>query len=577
MKTKILHWTSVLLASSALLLSACSEDNGKDTSDPTPVFPDMATLNIPAGETSCNVSFTPNMDWTVSIPTDAETSEWFKLSDGVVETSSISGKASTEPVTIQVITTVQDVYDETPSCEVSLTMGGQTQVIAKVTRQTAAREFDIYLSGFSMDEGTQEAIDFSFEYSETPVAKYTESSEPEVAPEGAPELIWFTGKIGYMQVVKAESNFEWLASTPDWLTVTARPQKGEYFVTADFAQITEQEINGAIGMIDFYDRNIDPATDPGNNAHNRYCFVLPNLTKVVRNGSGAATAAFSFNAEGYAVDSNGTVSEEKSSTGSLYSTKDVVFYIGEKNNGWYWCYEASQHEWVTIVDSWDAEGNPFQQHSYTVSVKANEGETRDVLVIALPKAMADNLNNIGGPDAMFGDGSALLPEYEPYLIATIEQEGEGGSEGGSEGGVTVAMADIETYNSLAAEGYVLFEDLTNVDPGTDKDVAENAGEIEMGAKLYRLTYNIADLSTEMFLPLTITGSYSYYDSYPYGNQWLALVDSSMGIVGSGQYAIVMSGLDMSQGQKGDKGSIAFFGNTPYGPGVVARIICVRNY
>ena len=39
--------------------------------------------------------------------------------------------------------------------------------------------------------------------------------------------------------------------------------------------------------------------------------------------------------------------------------------------------------------------------------------------------MADNLNNIGGPDAMFGDGSALLPEYEPYLIATIEQEGEG--------------------------------------------------------------------------------------------------------------------------------------------------------
>ena len=316
MKTKILHWTSVLLASSALLLSACSEDNGKDTSDPTPVFPDMAKLNIPAGETSCNVSFTPNMDWTVSIPTDAETSKWFSLSDGVVETSSISGKASTEPVTLYVTTTDEEVYDQMPTCEVMLTMGGQTQVIAKVTRQTAAREFDIYLSGFQTDEGTQEPYDFSFEYSETPVAKYTESSAPEVAPEGAPELIWFTGKTGYMQVFKAESNFEWLASTPDWLTVTARPMEGdEYFVTADFAQITEQEINGAIGMIDFYDRNIDPAaTDPGNNAHNRYCFVLPDLTKVVRNGSSAATAAFSFNAEGYAVDSNGTVSEEKSST-----------------------------------------------------------------------------------------------------------------------------------------------------------------------------------------------------------------------------------------------------------------------
>lgn len=576
MKTKILHWTSVLLASSALLLSACSEDNGKDTSDPTPVFPDMTTLNIPAGETSCNVSFTPNMDWTVSIPTDAETSKWFSLSDGVVETSSISGKASTEPVTIQVITTDQDVYDETPSCEVSLTMGGQTQVIAKVTRQIAAREFDIYLSGFLTDEGTQEVIDFSFEYSETPVAKYTESSAPEVAPEGAPELIWFTGKTGYMQVVKAESNFEWLASTSDWLTYTPRPQEGEYFVTADFAKITEQEINGAIGMIDFYDSNIDPATDPGNNAHNRYCFVLPDLTKVVRNGSGAATAAFSFNAEGYAVDSNGTVSEEKSSTGSLYSAKDVVFYIGEKKGDWYWGYKASEHDWVTIADSWDENGSAFQLHDYTVNVKANEGKTREVLVIALPKALAEKITDPNF-DLFNTEGSDVKEEYKQYVFATIEQEGEGGGEGGSEGGVTVAMADIETYNSLAAEGYVLFEDLTNVDPGTDKDVAENAGEIEMGAKLYRLTYNIADLSTEMFLPLTITGSYSRYDSYPYGNQWLALVDSSMGIVGSGQYAIVMSGLDMSQGKKGDKGSIAFFGNTPYGPGVVARIICVRNY
>ena len=515
MKTKILHWTSVLLASSALLLSACSEDNGKDTSDPTPVFPDVATLNIQAGETSCNVSFTPNMDWTVSIPTDAETSEWFKLSDGVVETSSISGKASTEPVTIQVITTDQDVYDETPSCEVSLTMGGQTQVIAKVTRQTAAREFDIYLSGFQTDEGTQEAIDFSFEYSETPVAKYTESSAPEVAPEGAPELIWFTGKIGYMQVVKAESNFEWHASTPDWLTVTARPQEGEYFVTADFAQITEQEINGDIGMIDFYDKNIDLATDPGNNAHNRYCFVLPNLTKVVRNGSSAATAAFSFNAEGYAVDSNGTVSEEKLSTGSLYSAKDVVFYIGEKKGKWYYGSEASQHDWVTIADSWDETGSAFQLHDYTVNVKANEGETREVLVIALPKAMADNLNNIGGPDAMFGDGSALLPEYEPYLIATIEQEGEGG--GGSDDGFSISESESnQMYQPL---GYYTFEDLTNGDPDADEDIANNWDVIAAGGKLYRLTYKSFDLMGS--ISFLLNGKYANIIASSTGN-WLGI-------------------------------------------------------
>lgn len=513
MKTKILHWTSVLLASSALLLSACSEDNGKDTSDPTPVFPDMATLNIPAGETSCNVSFTPNMDWTVSIPTDAETSKWFSLSDGVVETSSISGKASTEPVTIQVITTNQDVYDETPSCEVSLTMGGQTQVIAKVTRQTAAREFDIYLSGFQTDEGTQEAIDFSFEYSETPVAKYTESSAPEVAPEGAPELIWFTGKTGYMQVVKAESNFEWHASTSDWLTVTARPQEGEYFVTADFAQITEQEINGAIGMIDFYDRNIDPtATDPGNNAHNRYCFVLPNLTKVVRNGSGAATAAFSFNAEGYAVDSNGTVSEEKSSTGSLYSAKDVVFYIGEKKGEWYYGYEASQHDWVTIADSWDETGSAFQLHDYTVSVKANEGETREVLVIALPKALAEKISD-PNMDLFNTEGTDIKEEYKQYVFATIEQEGEGG--GGSDDGFSISESESnQMYQPL---GYYTFEDLTNGDPDADEDIANNWDVIAAGGKLYRLTYKSFDLMGS--ISFLLNGEYANIIASSTGN-WL---------------------------------------------------------
>ena len=512
MKTKILHWTSVLLASSALLLSACSEDNGKDTSDPTPVFPDMATLNIPAGETSCNVSFTPNMDWTVSIPTDAETSKWFSLSDGVVETSSISGKASTEPVTIQVITTDRDVYDETPSCEVSLTMGGQTQVIAKVTRQTAAREFDIYLSGFLTDEGTQEAYDFSYEYSETPVAKYTESSVPEVAPEGAPELIWFTGKTGYMQVFKAESNFEWLASTPDWLTFTARPMEGEYFVTADFAQITEQEINGAIGMIDFYDSNIDPATDPGNNAHNRYRFVLPDLTKVVRNGSGAATAAFSFNAEGYAVDSNGTVSEEKSSTGSLYSTKDVVFYIGEKKGDWYYGYEASQHDWVTIADSWDENGSAFQLHDYTVNVKANEGKTREVLVIALPKVLAEKITDPNF-DLFNTEGTDIKEEYKQYVCATIEQAGEGGSDDG------FSISEGENNQMYQQLGYYTFEDLTNGDPDADEDIANNWDVIEAGGKLYRLTYTSFDLMGS--ISFLLNGEYANIIASSTGN-WLGI-------------------------------------------------------
>ena len=71
MKTKILHWTSVLLASSALLLSACSEDNGKDTSDPTPVFPDNHTEHPGGWDLLQRLIHPQYKDWTVSIPTDA--------------------------------------------------------------------------------------------------------------------------------------------------------------------------------------------------------------------------------------------------------------------------------------------------------------------------------------------------------------------------------------------------------------------------------------------------------------------------------------------------------------------------
>lgn len=569
MKTKILHWTSVLLASSALLLSACSEDNGKDTSDPTPVFPDMATLNIPAGETSCNVSFTPNMDWTVSIPTDAETSKWFSLSDGVVETSSISGKASTEPVTLYVTTTDEEVYDQTPTCEVMLTMGGQTQVIAKVTRQNAAREFDIYLSGFLTDEGTQEAYDFSFEYSETPVAKYTESSAPEVAPEGAPELIWFTGKTGYMQVFKAESNFEWLASTSDWLTFTPRPLEGEYFVTADFAQITEQEINGATGMIDFYDSNIDPATDPGNNAHNRYCFVLPNLTKVVRNGSGAATAAFSFNAEGYAVDSNGTVSEEKSSTGSLYSAKEVVFYIAEKDRNWYMGCEASEHDWVTIADSWDENGSAFQLHDYTVSVKANEGETREVLVIALPQTVAANIKN---PDYDLFNNNAtdIKEEYKQYVCATIEQEGEGG--GGSEGGFSIEVNSSSEH--MVGEGKAAtFEKIDSeqyfYDHIDDEFLAGNYDYFMQGVPIYILSYN-SNAAEGGSVFLDIKGGFDNA-LVPSADKWL-VVEHWPDDFNPGVTTMMIS---MADGTNGSKSSITFTnanGSTTY-----AILLCYRKY
>lgn len=437
MKNTILHWTSVLLASAALMLSGCTSSDEEAPEVTTPVFPELATLTIPAGETFCEVTFTPNMDWTVSIPTDAETSRWFKLSDGVMESTSISGRASTEPVTVQVTTIDQESFDLSPVCEVSLTMGGQTKVIAQITRGTAAREFELYLSKYDTD-----GDDFimPYEFDETPLTKYDGTEAPTTAPEGTAELKWPI-RIGEpMQVVKGSSNFDWLISAPEWIEVSSptavegEADSKQFFVTALFNKLTEDQLDGAVAMLDIYDSNIADVETPGANAHNRYCFSLPALRNIVRHRMSAMNGTtFSFTKEGQQVDTNGTVLEDTPCTGDVYSAAGLKFYVAvQDDRGFYYTgmnpnTQENMTDWVTIEDTWDENGSAFQQHTYTVSVTENTGESREAILIALPKTMADKITQ---PDyQLFNmDGTELLDEYKPYQFATVEQEGIGSEE-----------------------------------------------------------------------------------------------------------------------------------------------------
>lgn len=560
----IQHWTSVLLAGVVALSTSCSTDENEP--QPTPVFPEAATLNIPAGETTCEVSFTPNLDWTVSIPTDAETARWFKLRDGEITTTSISGKASTSPVTITVETSDQTSFDLAPVCEVSLTMGGETRVIAKITRLTTAREFDLFASDYSASD---DDFIIPYTYSGSALAKYTGSETSlalEDAPEGAVELKWPVRVGGFMYVFKSTSNFNWLASTPEWLSVTSTPVEGEdgaYQITVN-GEFTEENIDGAVGVIDFYDASLDDKTqDPGNNAHNKYCVTMPAFRDIIRSNDFGTT--YSFNADGNYVDMNGTVIEDYDCTGEISSIAGVKFYVAV-SDGTYYYASPEMTGWVTVTDSWDENGGVFQTHTYTIQVTPN-ATPRTATLLVLPKSMADQISN---PDTDLFDntGKDFKEEYKPYILATIEQAG--GESGGDSGFSISSGSGNNMYEML---NYFKFEDLTNVDPNTDEDVAANAGEIEMGAKLYRLTYNNSSMS-EGSLQLDIAGEYSMVMTMPYGNNWLVFYDVTSGMVDDGKCVIGMSGEDRAQGATGDKGSIVFYGSDG---NIAARIICIRNY
>ena len=574
MKTKILHWTSVLLASSALLLSACSEDNGKDTSDPTPVFPDMATLNILAGETSCNVSFTPNMDWTVSIPTDAETSKWFRLSDGVVETSSISGKASTEPVTIQVITTNQDVYDETPSCEVSLTMGGQTQVIAKVTRQTAAREFNLYASDY--DE-LGEVFLYTFSGTD-PLTKFPDAEEnPETAPEGSVTMQWSNSS--YQYVFKASSNFEWNLSQPAWMEEANLQDKTDendkpYVQIRIQAKFNEETIDGAVGVLDFYDAGIDKTEDPGNNAHNKYYVQMPAFRDLIRFPYSDMNANFSFNADGKYVSqslgSDGTLYDNLSTTVS--STKGLKFFVLVPDGyGGYYSYAANDRSnWVTIEDTWDENGEVFQQHAYTVSVAANAEKERTASLLALPQTVAAGIDETMNLDDQLLDASRsydLKEEYKQYLYASITQDGASSSVSG------FSISPDANSQHMFDNGSAKWEVIDSENYFYEDDyLMDFSDEFMNGVPIYRLTYNTEGCEGGSII-LSIKGSFDYTfigvsEEY-LDAKWLS--EESWSDM-PGKTSMVVS-MNANPCKTGVKGTIALY----QGSQVVGRIVCVRNY
>lgn len=559
---KVLQWTSIILGSAVMLFTSCS--SSEDEPVVQPVFPDMATLSIPAGETTCEVTFTPNLDWTVSIPTDSETAQWFDLLDGEMAVSSISGKASTTPVTVTVVTSEQELFDEAPVCEVSLTMGGETKVIAKITRGTTARTFDLYASVY--DDNENDFI-MPFEFSESALEKYSGEDVPETAPEGAVALRWPLRVGGYMYVFKSKSNFEYLASVPAWLEVSKTAIEGEdgaYQIMVN-GLFTEENIDGGVGIIDFYDANIDNTEDPGNNAHNRYCVTMPAFRDLVKHD--ANNAVFAFNAEGqYSSTTAGT---EVSSTAGL-----KFFVLMPDGYGGY--YAAKEKTgWVTVSDDmWDETGEIFQHRDYTIAVTANSGAARSAVLVALPQTLAAEIDENGDLDAQLlkADGSYdLKDEYKPYAFATVEQEAPA-SGSGDEGLSVICPTDATTQYYLD-NGFFKFEELTDGDPNTDEDVAEFIGEIELGAKLYRLTYNNQSMSGGS-LQLQIKGEYNMVMTYPYGNEWLVFYDASSGMVDAGNCVIGMSGADFASGEAGSKGSIALYDSNWQ---IVARIVCIRNY
>ena len=224
---------------------------------------------------------------------------------------------------------------------------------------------------------------------------------------------------------------------------------------------TEENIDGGVGIIDFYDANIDNTEDPGNNAHNRYCVTMPAFRDLVKHD--ANNAVFAFNAEGqYSSTTAGTEVVDDYATAGVSSTAGLKFFVlmPDGYGGYYAAKEKTG--WVTVTDDmWDENGEIFQHRDYTIAVTANSGAARSAVLVALPQTLAAEIDENGDLDAQLlkADGSYdLKDEYKPYAFATVEQDAPA-SGSGDEGLSVICPTDVTTQYYLD-NGFFKFEELT---------------------------------------------------------------------------------------------------------------------
>ena len=126
-----------LLAGACLAAASCS-DSDKEIKAPSPNFPEAVSPTIGAGETF-TIEIDPNQDWEASIPT--ATAAWFWIEDGTQKVWTLRGGAG--PARIVIAAAELEEFDDNRVCEVTMTMGGQSKVIATITRGTLQRGFTL--------------------------------------------------------------------------------------------------------------------------------------------------------------------------------------------------------------------------------------------------------------------------------------------------------------------------------------------------------------------------------------------------------------------------------------------------
>ena len=359
---------------------ACQKD--PEPEKIAPVFPsEVIEQNVEAGAT-VEVTFDANQDWELSIPAAEQNKYW--LDDAGVPASKVTGKAGAQ--TVSVVFSEDQYYDANVLCEVTLSMGGQSKVIAKFTRLAINRTLEVY---------TAETSEWGFKNT------YTAEKATALA------LTTFEGDVTYTLPVKVVANYDWSLALPEWCagsisgaeTLSGKAgQTVEVLLTGVLAESVKAGAEGVAKFIDATDntKTIDlPLTLPA--FGERLEWVEPSTMEFEYTGSSMPAIAYVLAPKGFVVKALGW------------------------NGEW---HDTSFADWVTIEIGESSEPDALLQNlSVTFTVAANDGKERWADLFVFPASMANIAADAICDPKFTSTTCQILAEYEKYYVGRLTQAG----------------------------------------------------------------------------------------------------------------------------------------------------------
>ena len=374
---------NIIFAALVVSASVSCDNLGDVNENVDPVFPEEYTdLDVLPGQI-VEFTFTPNVDWTVSIPHDM--SEHFWLLDGNFKYRTLQGRGGSE-VTMRI--GVTDIEHETDSrrCKVLISMGGQSAVLADLC--LAAKNKTVTVSSAVYADGVFEVGEDGYIYGE---------------PSSSVELVW-TGA-DFRVPLKVNSNFSWTVSFPEWLKGDIPAVKYGETTFNIYGEPTRLPLETTVGKIIFKHNN---------EVVQEINVTIPGCRSIFSYNVAMQLTEFDFTASGYLKTTAGYIDSPANVT--VFGPRD--FKIAVVGN-LYGKYVQSAPSWIVLkVDDYLADGDVLQNRNVEITVHPNTGKSdKEAYIFFLPSDVATDPDL---EDLFENDNVTIKPEYADYALKVFQ-------------------------------------------------------------------------------------------------------------------------------------------------------------